>query len=179
MDRLTELFASKPTSYMGLGVVYNGDTRGNGVTSQEQDVVVIPRFNQNDGGGVFKGAWSPSTVDSTHIDLTAGSVTDGVTTFTPTVTNISVHATSLNYVYLECSITPSTDNGFVVGGVITAASITSYTTTKTNTNSKAYLLLATWQASALVARYQWYSQALQILDDGNNTGTAVSHFFPS
>lgn len=143
-----------------------------------QPLIETDRWRDDLGGG-FAGAWAPSVVDSTHINLTAGSVSDGITTFTPTVAGISVHATSLNYVYLECDITPTTLNSFVVGGVITAASIVSYTATKTNTNTKAYLLLCTWQASVLVARYQYYSQALQQLDDGNNTTTAVSHFFPS
>jgi hypothetical protein len=54
MDELTALFANKPTSYLGDGIIYNGDTRGNGVSSTEQDVVVIPRFNPKQAGE-FKG----------------------------------------------------------------------------------------------------------------------------
>jgi hypothetical protein len=36
-------FASKPTSYTGLGLAYVGDTRGNAVVSAEQGLEVIPR----------------------------------------------------------------------------------------------------------------------------------------
>lgn len=126
----------------------------------------------DDLGGGFAGAWAPSVVDSTHINLTAGSVSDGITTFTPTVTGIVVHATSLNYVYLECDTTPGTLDGYVTGGVITASAIVAYTTTKTNTNSKLYILLCTWQASALVARYKYYSMTVDTRDTGANATRA-------
>lgn len=127
--------------------------------------------------GGFAGAWAPSVVDSTHINLTAGSVSDGITTFTPTVTGISVHATSLNYVYLECDITPGETDDVITGGVITAAAIVAYTTTKANTNTKAYCLLCTWQASVVVSRFYWQSFGFQILDKGDATTTATSHFY--
>jgi len=77
MDRLTELFANKPTSYLGPGIIYNGDTRGNGVSSSEQDVSVIPRFNQSDGGGAedypFRvtaaGLVTPGTVNGSMVTI--------------------------------------------------------------------------------------------------------------
>lgn len=127
----------------------------------------------------FEGAWFPSTVDSTHIDLTEGSVNDGFTTFTPTVTGISVHASSLNYVYLECTVSVATTGGYVTGATITAAIVKAYTTTKTNTNTKAYLLLCTWQAGFTVARYRYYSHGYMAIDDGTNTGTAAHYFLGS
>lgn len=120
----------------------------------------------------FRGAWFPTSASSTTIDLTDGSVTDGTTTFTPDVTDIAVHATSLNYVYLECDTTPGTLDGYVTGGVITAAAIVAYTTTKTNTNSKLYILLCTWQAGALVARYKYWSMTVDTRDTGANTTLA-------
>jgi hypothetical protein len=120
----------------------------------------------------WTGAWYPSHAGAGLIDLTAGSVSDGITTFTPTVTGIVVHATSLNYVYLECDTTPGTLDGYVTGGVITASAIVAYTTTKTNTNSKLYILLCTWQASALVARYKYYSMTVDTRDTGANATLA-------
>jgi hypothetical protein len=54
MDELTALFANKPTSYLGDGIIYNGDTRGNGVSSTELDVVVIPRGAPDSSGGTSK-----------------------------------------------------------------------------------------------------------------------------
>jgi hypothetical protein len=83
MDPLTELFASKPTSYLGTGIIYNGDTRGNGVSSTEQDVVVIPRFNQSDSAvsdHPFRiapsGVISPGTVNGLFPTLGGESIDD-------------------------------------------------------------------------------------------------------
>lgn len=138
-----------------------------------QPLIETDRWRRTlDDLGGFAGAWAPSVVDSTHINLTAGSVSDGITTFTPTVAGISVHATSLNYVYLECDITPSTLDSYITGGVITASAIVAYTTTKTNTNSKLYVLLCTWQASALVARYKYWSMTVDTRDTGANATLA-------
>lgn len=120
----------------------------------------------------WTGAWYPSHAGAGLIDLTAGSVSDGITTFTPDVTDIAVHETSLNYVYLECDITPSTLDSYITGGVITASAIVAYTTTKTNTNSKLYILLCTWQASALVARYKYWSMTVDTRDTGANATLA-------
>ena len=127
------------------------------------------------GGGGFSGAWKPSYVNEELINLTAGSISDGITTFTPTVTDIVVDSESLNYVYLECDTDITTVGGYVVGGTITAAIVKSYTTTKTNTNTKAYLLLCVWQTGT-GTRYRYFSQSWQVIDDGGNTGTA-QHFF--
>lgn len=126
----------------------------------------------------WTGAWYPSHAGAGLIDLTAGSVEDGTTTFNPDVTDITVHETSLNYVYLECNITPTVLNSYVTAGVITAAIVKAYTTTKTNTNSKAYLLLCTWQAGALVDRYRYFSQGLKVQDTQDNTTRAASYFYP-
>lgn len=116
----------------------------------------------------FVGLWYPTLVDGTHISVLGGSVTDGATTYTPTASNLAVHASSLNYVYLECDLTPTTVDGVVVGGVITAAAITSYTTTKTSTNTKGYALLFTWQSSALVQRFLYYSMQAELINSGGN-----------
>lgn len=123
-------------------------------------------------GAEFVGAWNPSAASSTTINLTAGSVSDGITTFTPTVTGIAVHASSLNYVYLECTISVDILDSYVTGGVITAAIVKSYTTTKTNTNTMLYVLLCTWQASALGSRYKYYSMTVDIRDTGANATLA-------
>lgn len=127
---------------------------------------------QGRGEKKFLGCWHPSVVSQTSINLTAGSVSDGITTFTPTVTGITVHYSSLNYVYLECAISVDILDGYVTGGVITAAILKSYTTTKTNTNTNLYVLLCTWQAGALVSRYKYHSMTVDIRDTGANATLA-------
>jgi hypothetical protein len=83
MDELTALFANKPTSYLGAGLIFNGDASGNGVSSTEQDVVVVKRFNPNDAAGEFKGLWYPKRGSSdTQVIITGGSIFDGTTLHT-------------------------------------------------------------------------------------------------
>ena len=177
MDRLTELFANKPTSYTGLGLAYVGDTRGNAVVSGEQGLEVIPRIRADEGGITFKGAWAPTFINATTISLTPGTVADGFTTLTPSVSSISVNATSLNYVYLECDITLNTDDGFIMSGRLVAAQVKAYTTLKTPTASKAYLLLCEVQAEEVVARYYWQSVQFMVHDDMTKTTTPRVNWF--
>lgn len=165
MDRLTQLFANKPTSYLGAGIIYNGDTRGNGVSSSEQDVVVIPRGTP-DSGSDFKGKWYPKRGSSdTEVIMTGGAIFDGTTLSTVAGATISVHATSLNYIYLECDLSKTTVDSYVSGGTVAPAStpLISATSVQVNTNTKGYILLCTWQAGALVDRYSYYSFACELL----------------
>lgn len=104
----------------------------------------------------FRGCWYPSIIDSTHIKLTGGTLTCG-TIFTPSVSSVSVDASALNYVYLRATLSATTTDGYVTGGSVTAASILSSTSTLTSNNTYGYILLCTWQASALVERYEFYS----------------------
>lgn len=105
----------------------------------------------------FKGCWYPSRVNAELIKLTAGSISDGITTFTPAVTSITVSATALQYVYLVCSITPTIVDSFVTGGVITAASVQAFNMAQTTDNTTAYVLLCTWQSGVLISRYTFWS----------------------
>jgi hypothetical protein len=166
MDELTALFANKPTSYLGDGIIYNGDTRGNGVSSTEQDVVVIPRFNPNDAAGEFKGLWYPKRGSSdTQVIITGGSIFDGTTLHTVADATLSVHATSLNYIYLACGLTATTVDSYVSGGTVAPAAtpIIASTSTQANTNTEGYILLCTWQAGALVDRYSYFAYACELL----------------
>jgi hypothetical protein len=166
MDELTALFANKPTSYLGAGLIFNGDASGNGVSSTEQDVVVVQRFNQNDEAGEFKGLWYPKRGSSdTQVIITGGSIFDGTTLSAVAGATLTVHASSLNYIYLECDLTKTTVDSYVSGGTVAPAStpITSATSMPSNTNTKGYILLCTWQAGALVDRYAYFALACELL----------------
>jgi len=114
----------------------------------------------------FKGNWYPSAIDSTHIKLTGGTITCG-SIFTPSVSSITVHSSSLNYIYLRSTLSPYRTDGYVVGGSITAASVISSTSTLTSDNTYGYILLCTWQASALVAQYEFYSFFASLQNQGS------------
>ena len=114
----------------------------------------------------FKGNWYPSAIDSTHIKLTGGTITCG-SIFTPSVSSITVHATSLNYIYLRSTLSAYSLDGYVVGGSITAASVISSTSTLTSDNTYGYILLCTWQASALVDQYEFYSFFASLQNQGS------------
>lgn len=174
MDRLAELFASKPTSYMGLGVVYNGDTRGNGVTSQEQDVVVIPRFNQSDGGGSTTHPFKcPAQTDGSTASTVAGGTVNGVsaTGLTPTISN-----SGTKYVYVTASFTlDTTANNYVTGFSGGHSNITCAVGTGSSVPSS-----STTAASRQIAKYvngvrteQNIVSNLEVVarDDGSGSGT--------
>jgi hypothetical protein len=114
----------------------------------------------------FKGNWYPSVIDSTHIKLTGGTITCG-SIFTPTVSSVTVDASALNYIYLRATLSASKIDGYVVGGSITATSIISSTSTLTSDNTYGYILLCTWQASALVAQYEFYSFFASLQNQGS------------
>jgi hypothetical protein len=126
------------------------------------------------GGGAsssFRGAWYPTKVNDELINLTPGSITDGVTTRTPTVTNIVVSATAPQYIYLVCGLTPTIVDGYVTGGTIDSATVQAFGSLQTNTNTTGYILLFTWQAGVLGARYKYFSFQGEL---GNrNTGDTV------
>jgi hypothetical protein len=164
----SELFG-RPALQAGEGAFLTGVKGRQTVNAAPLLRAVEPVAETNE----FVGAWFPTAVDSTHIDLTAGSLSDGSTTYTPDVTGIAVHASSLNYVYLECDLTPTVVDGITIGGTVDAVAVVAYTTTKTNTSSKGYVLLCEWQASAIVARYRYYSMEAEIWRDGFRTWTAA------
>jgi len=112
-DRLTELFASKPTSYLGLGVVYNGDTRGNGVTSNEQGIEIIQRLGQSDGGVSARGGLVLYKVDGNWL-VKPSTVLGAMPTIGGTpldddpAPELTVSGSGTRYAVLNISGTPST-----------------------------------------------------------------------
>lgn len=119
----------------------------------------------------FKGCWYPTAIDSTHVKLTGGSFTCG-SIFTPSVSSISVSSSSLNYIYLRATLSPTTVDGYVDGGSATACIVMSGTSIPTSDNTYGYILLCTWQAGALVDRYEYFSLKARL----NNSGTGNVSF---
>lgn len=169
-DRVSELFASKPISYLGLGVVYNGDTRGNGVTSTEQELLVISRFNQSDGGGGSHPFKCPGITDgSTASSIVAGTV-NGVTAtnLTPVISN-----SGTKYVYLDVTYTQDLSaNNYVVGfsGSITCA-IATGSSVPSDTSTHLYRQIATYVSGVRTVQAIESSMQVEARDDGNGTAT--------
>lgn len=117
------------------------------------------------------GRWNPTFISATELSVDVGTICDGVTTYIPDGSSVTTHASSLNYVYLECDLTPALEDGYVSGGTIDGAIIAAYTTAKTTTNTKGYVLLFTCQAGALVNRGAEWSMQAELLNSG--TGDVV------
>lgn len=115
----------------------------------------------------FAGAWKP-TLNGSDVDLTAGSIFDGSTTWTPTVTGIALVAASFNYIYLHCELNPTTEDGFVTGGGLSSATVEAHSSVQTNSNTDAYILLCTIDLTNNneVTRYQWFSFGCQLRNSG-------------
>jgi hypothetical protein len=123
-------------------------------------------FKVATGGGEFEGLWRPRIGSSdTQVIITGGSIYDGTTLSTVAEQTISVHATSLNYIYLDCDLTKATVDGYVSGGTVAPAStpLAAATSMPSNTNTKGYILLCTWQAGAVVDRYAYFPMAGELL----------------
>jgi hypothetical protein len=68
--------------------------------------------------------------------ITGGSIFDGTTLHTVADATLSVHATSLNYIYLACGLTKTTVDSYVSGGTVAPPAIaTIATSTQANTNT--------------------------------------------
>lgn len=176
MDRLTELFASKPTSYTGLGLAYVGDTRGNAVVSAEQGLEVIPRASAGDGGG----GRAPLSVSS------SGTVKPGlVAGFMPTIGGTQLDATpapslsfpssGTRYVVLEIDVdwTP-VESVYIAAPVVTAVRITLNTTAPTpanllTSNGRFKVWLATVVDGVVTAQYLTGYVSVQVIDSGDAT----------
>lgn len=121
------------------------------------------------GGGAssFRGAWCPTIINDELISLSAGSINDGTSTWTPSVSSIVVTANQLNYIYLHVGLTPSLIDGYVTGGVLSSAAVQATTSTQTNSNTDAYILLCTVDTSTgTVTRYEWFSFGCQMRNSG-------------
>lgn len=108
-------------------------------------------------GSTETHAWKASAVDSTHISLSGGTITDEVATFTPDLSSIVVDDTELNYVYLHLEITPTITSGFCSLAGITAATVEAFTTEQTNSNTDWYILLFEWQTGNVTAQHCYFS----------------------
>lgn len=119
----------------------------------------------------FRGMWYPTAIDSTHVRLTGGSFTCG-SIFTPSVSSISVSSSALTYIYLRATLSPTYVDGYVDGGTATACTVMSGSTIPTSNNTYGYILLCSWQAGALVDRYEIFSLKARL----NNSGTGDVQF---
>ena len=117
--------------------------------------------------GEFRGNWHPSAgADAEEVLITGGSIFDGTTLHTVAGATLSVHATSLNYIYLDCGLTATTVDGYVSGGTVDATPTIATSTSAaslTNSNSAGHILLCTWQEGALVDRYAYFTLACELL----------------
>lgn len=162
-QRAVEMFLEKVARVSGVQIEISGASRSQGGGG---DTLTFGVDGAGAGGSSF--CWVPTAIDSTHISLTQGSISDGVTERLPDVSSVTVHATDLNYVYLHCEITPSIEDSIVVGGTIDAVDIVATTTPQTNDNTDTYVLLCTWQAGALVAQAKFYSFMSELNNSGGN-----------
>lgn len=113
-------------------------------------------FKINPGSGEVH-AWKASAVDSTHISMSGGTITDEVATFTPDLSYIPVSESDHTYVYLHLTIEPTITNGFCSLAGITSAEVRGYTVEKTNSNTHWYILLLEWEAGSVTAQHCYFS----------------------
>lgn len=127
--------------------------------------VAFHTFPTGGASGTFKGAWAPTLQNGGNkLKLTPGSINDGITTFTPVVDDISLNA-GLNYVYLRCGVTRTTEDGYVVGGTITSAIIEVTTSAQVSDTTYGRVLLCTINRATTpitITRYQWFNLSAQI-----------------
>jgi hypothetical protein len=132
----------------------------NGVYTVNVDVPQQTTQAQEDAAE-FSGAWDP-TVSGLSLELTPGSINDGVTTFLPVVTGLSLNS-GMNYIYLRCTLDHTEVDGYVVGGTITAASIQVSSTTQASDATYGRILLCTVNTSTGdITRYAWFNFSAQV-----------------
>lgn len=135
------------------------------------------------GGGAmsgFTGAWNPIvSSDQTTVTLSAGSINDGTQTWLPDVTEIELVPSVLNYIYLKCQLSPTTEDSFVTGGDLSSTVILATSSTQTNSNTYGYILLATvdLSGSGTVTRYAWFNFSCQLRNQG--VGNVRFHYWYS
>lgn len=155
----------------GLRSSSNGEGRTVITPQLTQPVITRQRLEES---ATFAGVWNPTRgASDTALNVTGGTLYDGTTTHIIADAALTVHATSLNYIYLSCALTPTLTDGYVSGGTVDATpTIISSTSVQSNTNSAAYILLCTWQAGALVLRAAWFPYACRL----GNSGTGDTLF---
>lgn len=187
MDRLTPLFASKPTSQPGFGVMYNGDTRGNGVPGLRQEQPIVTRFPSNEPAAAavvsYTHNWQPTKVTASTLTINPGVAVGGYPTIGGTSIidgpTLTVSGSTFYYVYLKVTVTLTTVSGYVTGMTVTGRVITAETTTKSSTSTDRYFLLFTWQSGALVQQLMFWNFDMDAVDDGTSTSTPTFRTWPS
>jgi hypothetical protein len=128
--------------------------------------------------------WQPTFVSSTAITVSPGSFNlttpfiGGTAINASTPPQLTVHATSLQIVYLVVDTTIQTNiDNFVTGFTIkspTSSNLTieAHSSAQTSTNTKRFFELFRWQAGALVNRTRYNNISARAEDDGIATGNA-------
>ncbi len=139
------------------------------------------------GGGAnnaFRGCWCPTfrkVGETLKVDFTQGYLTDGVSTVTPTVTDITCPTATdtLYYAYLAVNFTPTEVDGYVTGGTIGSVSVIIDTSIPSNTNSTGYILLCTIRNGAVVDRHSFWSLGINLLAKDSSSGVYFRYYAAS
>lgn len=175
MDRLTELFANKPTSYTGLGLAYVGDTRGNAVVSGEQVLEVIQRISG--GGDAARPPLSVSASGAVKPGLVAGRMpTIGGTRLdaNPAPT-LGLPSSGTRYVALEIDVDwTAVESTYIALPTVTAVRISVQTSAPSHsdlitTDGRFKIWLATVTDGAVTAQYLTGYVSVQVIDVGGGT----------
>ncbi len=121
------------------------------------------------GGSGFSGAWAPTvSPDGDTVTLTAGSIHDGTNTWLPTVTDIELVPSALNYIYLRCQLNPTLEDFFVTGGTLSSATVFATDTPQVSGFTYGYILLCTVDLTdgGSITRYAWFNFACQLRNYG-------------
>lgn len=123
-------------------------------------------IQQNSLGSQFVGSWNPTISGPTNnkLSLSAGSISDGITTFIPVVDDLNLNS-GMNYVYLRSSVSRIDQDGYTIGGTITAVSIEISSSAQASTSTYGRILLCTIDKTTTpitIQRYQWFNFTAQI-----------------
>ncbi len=184
MDHLSELFAHKPTSSIGEGLVASTDSLGNSVSSAEQEVVIVQRFSQADLSLIT--SYEPLYVKSSGIVVpgTIGGVTptiggDAIDDSPPPELTIG---SGTKYIVCTINLTLEIDAGVYVEGYSAISSVV-LTATSTDpgdggmlsTDGEFKLKLATFVDGVKTAQFFTGSKSIQVCDDGTGDARGALH----
>jgi hypothetical protein len=140
----------------GLG--YAAGSVGSSLVQQASEPEIYRRPEPaRAAAGDFQGAWCPTRVDATTINLTPGLLRMSTEDFIPSVTGISVSASSLNYIYLKVTLDPTYIDGYCSGGGASYVEVIASTFLQTSDNTYGYIMLCTWEGGALGERVRWFN----------------------
>jgi len=133
-------------------------------------------------GGTFRGNWSPSAGDDNTVVVSGGTVYDSGGAHVVAEATLNAPNDTLYYIYLQVNFTATTVDGYVVGGSISSGAININTTgCPVNTNTAAYILLATWNGDGggLEERYAWFPFSFQFNQKDATPGDVAANFWIS